>query len=82
MHQNFWTGLSNGPKKLKFPILSKKVVGLARLLVEGRQVFVKFLHFDFSLLVQVRVYFVMPYYILLVEGWQIFVKTIIVSTNL
>jgi hypothetical protein len=55
---------------------------LARLLVEGRQVFVKFLRFDFSLLVQVRVYFVMPYYILLVEGWQFFVKTIIVSTNL
>ncbi|KAG6753054.1 hypothetical protein POTOM_043098 [Populus tomentosa] len=37
LHQNFWTGLSNGPKKLKFLILSKRVVGLAHLSVESRQ---------------------------------------------
>ncbi|KAB5524927.1 hypothetical protein DKX38_022676 [Salix brachista] len=37
LHQSFWTGLSNGPKRLRFLILLKKVVGLAQLLVEGRQ---------------------------------------------
>ncbi|KAF9671531.1 hypothetical protein SADUNF_Sadunf12G0057200 [Salix dunnii] len=37
LHQNFWTDLSNGPKKLKSLILLKKVAGLVQLSVEDRQ---------------------------------------------